>query len=252
MGLPAASTSDDDTVVTPPRGDRTRSTDRELEEKTIKFRFAPVTDGNPVPPHILHVHWMHAVQKAFGSQVQFFDNANRLVPVIDPLRTEETSQKMRFTLHGRTEAKRMQSRQPVVNGHRRTTKYIVHRVRTAYPINELKAAPEVMKMLKDHDFYVNEHRWSEEDWDVLQIGFMFGIDPTFYTIDQATAKIMDTIARNMPARTKVPKFKLVYSTPKVVSSRREIRTKAYAIETHRSTALEMAKLLKEVCKTPVP
>ena len=65
-------------------------------------------------------------------------------------------------------------------------------------------------MLKDHNFYVNEHRWSEDEWDIMQIGFMFGVDPTYYDIDHATAKITAEIAKNAPARTKVPKFKLVY------------------------------------------
>ena len=232
-GLPANGAPDDDTVVTPPRGDRARSNDHSLEEKTIKFRFAPMASGDAVPPHILHVHWMQAIQQAFGDQeVQFFDNANRRVPVIDPIRTEASRSKMMFTLYGRPQSKR---KVPPLPGDRRSTsKYIIHRVRTVYPISDLKANPRAMKMLKENDFYVNEHRWSEEDWDVLQIGFIFGIDPTF---------------KEGSARAKVPKFKLVYSTPKVTSGTRDTRMKAYAIETHRSSAVEMAKLLKKVYRT---
>jgi hypothetical protein len=245
-GVPGNGAPDDDTVATPPRGDRAKSNERSLVEKTIKFRFAPMATGDAVHPHTLHIHWMQAIQQAFGDQVQFFDNANRRVPVIDPIRTEASKSKLRFTLHGSTHSKRKTPPLPLAVGDRRSTKYILHRVRTAYSISDLKADPKVMTMLKEHNFYVNEHRWSEEDWDVLQIGFMFGIDPTFYDVDQATAKITADIAKSTSTSTKAPKFKLVYSTPKVTSGKKVTRTKAYAIETHRSSAVEMAKLLKEV------
>ena len=61
---------------------------------------------------------------------------------------------------------------------------------------------------------------------------MFGIDTTFYDVDQVTAKITAEIAKNIPVRTKIHKFKVVYSTPKVESGRRNIRTKTYAIDCH--------------------
>ena len=38
----------------------------------------------------------------------------------------------------------------------------------------------------------------------------------------------------------------MYSTPKVTTGKKETRTKAYSVETHRSSAVEMAKILKEV------
>lgn len=148
---------------------------------------------------------MQGVQQAFGPQVQFFDNANCLVQVvIDPIRTEATGQQMEFNLYGRPQqSKHRTNLPPLISGVRQSTKYIIHRVRTAYPISDLKADPRVLKMLKDHDFYVKEHRWSERDWDILQIGFMFGIDPTFYDIDQATAKIKLRLTRMLRPE---PKF----------------------------------------------
>jgi hypothetical protein len=46
------------------------------EEKTLKFRFPPPNQGNEgnVNRLVLHVHWMHEVQKSFGNGLQFFDN----------------------------------------------------------------------------------------------------------------------------------------------------------------------------------
>lgn len=210
-GIPTAMAPDDDTVATPTRGDKSRPNDQSLEEKTIKFRFpAPVSSGDPIPPHVLHVHWMQDIQQAFGPQVQFFDNANHKVPVIDPIRVEATGAKMNFKLHGRPISRGQTKEPPLVLGDRRATKYItIHRIKTSFSIADLKADPHAQKMLRDHDFYVNEHRWSEDEWDTLQIGFMFGIDPTYYGRDQATAKMTAEIVKLAPAHTKISKFKLL-------------------------------------------
>ena len=61
---------DDDTVVTPPKGEKSRTRGLVVEEKTLKFRFPPPkgNDGN-VNPLVLHIHWMHEVKTAFGYRV---------------------------------------------------------------------------------------------------------------------------------------------------------------------------------------
>jgi hypothetical protein len=77
-------------------------------------------------------------------------------------------------------------------------------------------------------FYVNDHNWSETDWDTTQLGFFYGLDPQFYDFDHATYKIQEFLQKNAP-RVKVPKFRLVYCSPKVRTTRgnnRTIRTKA--------------------------
>ena len=102
--------------------------------------------------------------------------------------------------------------------------------------------------MKDHDFYVDEHRWSETDWETTQLGFLYGVDPQFYDIDQATTKFTDTL-RQALQRTKIPKFRLVYCSPKIKSAKgRVVRTKAYAIETMRGDREELNKLLKVAYK----
>jgi hypothetical protein len=52
--------------------------------------------------------------------------------------------------------------------------------------------------MTDHNFYVNEHRWSESDWETTQLGFHYGIDPQFYDIDQATNEITKTLKKIGP------------------------------------------------------
>jgi hypothetical protein len=57
-------------------------------------------------------------------------------------------------------------------------------------MSEMKATESVFKLMKDRDFYVNEHRWSETDWETRQLGFIYGINPQFHDVDQATNIVM--------------------------------------------------------------
>lgn len=104
--------------------------------------------------------------------------------------------------------------------------------------------------MQKYDFYVNEHCWCETDWQTTQLGFFYDIDPQYYNIDQATCKIQEVLKRNAPRMT-VPKFRLVYCSPKVRTSQgsnRSIRTKAYAIETLRKDRDDMIRILKQAYK----
>lgn len=102
--------------------------------------------------------------------------------------------------------------------------------------------------MKEHNFYVNEHRWSEADWETTQLGFLYGLDPQFYDIDQATTKFINTVCQVLP-RAKIPKFRLVYCSPEIKTAKgRMVRTKAYAIETMRADRDELNKLLKAAYK----
>ncbi|KAI2491612.1 hypothetical protein MHU86_22956 [Fragilaria crotonensis] len=242
-------TADDDTVITPTRGEKTRSNNGLKIEKTIKFRFVPPRDKDGVHPAILHAHWMHEVTKAFGEDVKFFDNRNRIVGKVDPLRTNPEEHTLQFQLHFDRHTTQHRSRDRKENSdHLHVTSYIVHRIQTSVSLGELKEAANVIKLMKDHDFYVNEHRWSETDWETTQLGFLYGIDPQFHDIDQATIKVTKTIQQSFP-RTKVPKFKLVYCSPKMRKGNgRIVRTKAYAIETMRADREELTKHLKTAYK----
>jgi hypothetical protein len=74
-GLPSTSPTteeDNNTVVTPTRGERAKTNYDSRVEKTIKFRFVPTNDNNDsVHPAILHAHWMYEVKKSFGEEGNF-------------------------------------------------------------------------------------------------------------------------------------------------------------------------------------
>jgi hypothetical protein len=192
---------------------------------------------------------MHEVTMAFGGdQVQFLDNRNRQVTKIEPLRTDPEEHIKQFHLHFDLHTDSSKSKSSNKQDYRSVTSYFVHRIRSSASLSELKANAKVFKLMKDHDFYVNEHRWSETDWETTQLGFLYGVDPQFYDIDQATTKFTDTL-RQALQRTKIPKFRLVYCSPKIKSAKGQVvRTKAYAIETMRVDREELNKLLKVAYK----
>ena len=240
--------SDDDTVTTPPRGGIINSRERMCVEKTLKFRFVPLESFDGVHPAVLHVHWMNEVQSIFGNEIQFFDNRNRQVTKFEPLRTDPNTHIQQFQLLFDKRSQNCLEKGTVKNktlDPRRATSYMVYRIRTSIPLREIKTTVSVMKLMKEHNFFVNEHRWSETDWETTQLGFVYGIDPQFHDIDQATNKVMKTIQQNAP-RMKIPKFRLDLCSPKTTTTK--VRTKAYAIETLRETRDAMTKVLKTAYK----
>ena len=246
---------DDDTVATPTRGVKKVNSDSQVQEKTLRFRFPVMNGGNCVPPPVLHYHFIAAAQEAFGDKIQFLDNKNRKVGKVDLVRFDINVQNNDFTWYCSTPNQRMNRDQSESNdpNDRRSVKYVSHRIRTTCTMADLKANPRIKSLLTDHNFFVNFHRWDETEWDVVQLGFFFGLDPTFLSVDQATAKItadlQATIAAKPSPRPKLPKFKLVFGSPKITVKNKTVRTKAYAIESQRSTNQELIALLKETYKT---
>ena len=249
---------DDDTVVTPPRGAKQSTSAEKHQEKTLRFRFPVMTGGNNiVAPPVLHYHFIAAVQDAFGDTIQFLDNNNRVVNQIDVVRFDIKAQKNSFKWYSGSSNKQTggmaQTPDAVNPNDRRTTKYVSHRIRTSLSMADIKSNERVKKLLLDHNFYVNFHRWDETEWDIVQLGFFFGLDPTFLNVDQATstitADLQAAIAAKTTPRPKMPKFKLVFGSPKITIKNKAVRTKAYAIESQRSTSGELIKLLKEAYKT---
>ena len=249
---------DDDTVATPPRGTPQSTPAEKHQEKTLRFRFPVMTGGNSiVAPPLLHYHFIATVQDVFGDTIQFIDNNNRVVNKIDVVSFDIKAQKNSFKWYSGSSNKHtggmVQTPVAVNPNDRRTTKYVSHRIRTSLSMADIKSNERVKKLLIDHNFYVNFHRWDETEWDIVQLGFFFGLDPTFLNVDQATSKItadlQAAIAAKPTPRPKMPKFKLVFGSPKITIKNKAVRTKAYAIESQRSTSGELIKLLKDAYKT---
>ena len=126
---------------------------------------------------------------------------------------------------------------------RSPSSFIVHRVCSSVPLKEIKSLPKIYELLKNHKCYLNEHRWTEDVLDTVQLGFFQGTNPQFYSADNATTMISNEIKKSFP-KAKIPKFQVTFCSPQTKLKNIQLRTNAYAIETEKSTSMEMLKMLE--------
>ena len=80
---------------------------------------------------------------------------------------------------------------------------------------------------------------------------MLGIDLQFYTPLQAHQRIssaLDKALQKSSTPNRIPKFVVAFCSPQVGIGSTSVKTKAYAIETEKSKAVAMQRVLKEACK----
>jgi hypothetical protein len=88
---------DNDTVVTPTCRAKTSTSNDQFEDKTLRFGFPVMDDGNHAIPPVLHYHLIAVIQEGFGNQIKFLDNENRRVDKIDVIRFDINAQTNSFT-----------------------------------------------------------------------------------------------------------------------------------------------------------
>ena len=237
---------DDDTDITPTGIRRVPPKDTLLIEKTIKFRIPSNAQRDNVPPERLHLHWIQAMQEAYGKSIQIYNNKGSIMPKVDTLRWDIGQHHQHFTTH----RQKYHSRQLINDGagDKHPTAFIIHRIRTTVNLSDIRSNPKVRELILGNSATISEHRWPEDIWNTTQLGFVLGIDPQFYNQTQAHERLTQALIRKLPQHTKIPKFKMAFCTPQSVQQNVKVRTKAYAVEIEKQHSAEMMKLLKEACK----
>jgi hypothetical protein len=181
------------------------------------------------------------VQDEFGKDVQILNNQGRSLPKVDILRWTEKQHDQHFKVYYANNND--DPRNAKARSHS-TTAFIIHRIRSSKTLYDIKT-PKVLEHLRENNCYVSMHRWSEDVWNTTQLlGFMIGYDPNFYSTDQAMMKIVNDLTKLLPCGAKIPKFQLASASPTTQIGNQTARTKAYAIETERDSAITMLKVLK--------
>jgi hypothetical protein len=242
----SGSIEDDASDMTPIGTRNVNRNHHSVVEKTVKFRFSPKDRADdPIHPSVLHIQWINAVQEALGSDIELFDNKGKTLPKIDPLRWTKEKHSKIYNLHSQSTKESFKSKQ--LTG-RETTVFIVHRIRTAWSLTDIKQIPSISKLLRDHKVFLTDHRWQETVWNTTQLGFFVGLDPAFFDSDQAMAKVTHDMTESLEGRQKIPSFRMAFVTPSSKSGDRNVKTKAYAIETEKSTSEELLRLIKKAYK----
>lgn len=199
-------------------------------------------------PSKIHLHWIQAVQEYCGADIQIMNNNGQTMPIVDTMRWTIGQHSKQFQIHHSNSRSRVgdnvQGEHQKYIASPKGSALIIHRIRTSVTLSEIKNIPKVYRLLRDNNCFLTEHRWTEDIWDTTQLGFVMGLDPQFYDVASATEKLRQEIQSKLPARTKIPKFQLAFTTPQIKHRGKTIKTKAYAIETSKMDSMELLKTLK--------
>jgi hypothetical protein len=235
---------DDMSDVTLPHGKNDGANDPVMTSKVLKFSFVySGTTHHQVAPSTIHTHWIQAVQENLGNDIVIFNNQNTPVEKVSTLKwTDPTIHTKQFKLYQQTLGK---------DDRRRTTYYILHRVLTNEPISNIKAIPAVRRIMKDYQFFITDHQWTETQWNTTRIGFVTNYDPSFYNRTQAQIKFNKYLHSKHQSKKnkKIPLFRMVFTSPQVKHSTHTVSTKAYAVEVLQEDAIQMTTVLRELLIT---
>ena len=133
------------------------------------------------------------------------------------------------------------------SGTPKTAITIVHRILTRVPFSQIKRHPEAFQLFTEHNCFLREHMWDEQEWDVQQIGFVTGYNPKFYTPERVTRSFRARICKAKP-KAKVPKFQMVLTTHKITHQGRTSSTQAFTVEVASNTIPQLLSIIKDVTK----
>jgi len=222
--------SDDMTDTTPKRGERTIEIDLDMKEIMVKFEFSPRDEKGARTIAMSHAAILFEINKAFDDDVIIFDNKNRKIKSFDVKEwTAPMYHQKRFVTQ--------------LSKTRRPKYSIIHRIHTSQSLSTIRNYSTVFRLLKTYNCYMKKSEWEEGIHDTIQAGYLIGINPEHYTPEVAARKVLEKM--DAKDKKKMPRFKLVYSSPRIVVDGNEIRTKAYAIEFERAKAGDAMRVLKD-------
>jgi hypothetical protein len=232
---------DDSSEVTVPHGKNPNENHLTMMSKVLKFSF--VYDDSikhRVAPDIIHIHWMQIVQESLGDDIIIINNHNKNVETVNTIKwSDPKAHQKQFKLHQKTVGR---------DDKRNTTYYILHRIQTNESVGKIKDLTCVKSLMKEYNFFITDHQWSETEWETTRIGFVTNMDPSFYNCTQAHQKFNEMISVRSALKStrelKIPQFRMVFSSPKVRHASHTVSTKAYAIEVMQDTAAPMLDVLQ--------
>jgi hypothetical protein len=229
---------DDMSEVTAPQSRPARANDQTMVSKVLKFSFVYSNQSkHKVAPSVIHTHWIQAVQESLGSDIVIVNKQNENVEAVSTLKwSHATIHQKQFKLYQQSRGR---------DDKRSTTYFIVHRILTNESISKIKAIPSVKRLLKEYQCFLTDYQWTESQWETTRIGFITNYDPSFYNRTQAAAKF-NAFLHSLPGKTKIPKFRLVFTSPQVRHPTHTVSTKAYAIEVLQEDSSSMLQVLKSL------
>ena len=212
----------------------------EVKEYTLRFRFQPknLKANNLVARQ--HYDLIKLMKENFH-EMEIYDNKGNALNFVKQMKTfqEHASRFKLMYLKGNPKKKR------------KATFVCIHRVRSAFSVNEIRNDSTIYTFLNNNNIKINNHEWDETITRVANLGFFVNIDPGNYRRDQFENDFRNNIKRKSNVVNKqIPKYKCRYSSPFLYfdNSDRKISTKAYNLEVPQEKAKEMIKLIHTTFK----
>uniref|UniRef100_A0A7S2YIT3 Uncharacterized protein n=1 Tax=Entomoneis paludosa TaxID=265537 RepID=A0A7S2YIT3_9STRA len=208
---------------------------KDTKEYTLKFSFNNEQDQSTSGiVASKHVAVLHAIITAFPTTV-LFDNYGH--KVVDPSSiTKKAAYNRRFNLHNYA-----------INSRKRrgNMSYVVHRLHSSVTIPTICHNSVVSKLLKRHHVRISQHLWTEDDTEIVNLGFHIGADPCNQLKDQFEDQVRHQISESTGITlAKLPRFQCGYITPFFNSKSGRVKTRSYDIQCRKSNAAELIPLLR--------
>ena len=164
---------DDSSEVTVPHGKNPNENLLTIMMSKVR-KFSFVYDDSVkhrVAPSIIHTHWMQIVQESLGDGIIIIiiNNHNKNVENVCTIKWSDPKvHQKQFRLHQKTVGR---------DDKQNTTYYILHRIQTNESVGKIKALTRVKSLMKEYNFFITDHQWSETEWETTRIGFVTNIHP---------------------------------------------------------------------------
>ncbi len=231
-------TDDDASETTIPTGktsNKAKTFIFEMIEISIRFEITLKND-NDRGVHLRHAATLRSMEQAFKEEeFEIIDNHNRRVTLQNyPTWTKLEHYKKHFKIHTLPGKKGRQDKY-----------YVIHRVRTTLALATIRNDRKVFSTLQENDVYLRRHFFKEDEWDLVNLGFILEFDPSKYLRDDARKMVLE-LAKNEECLTQAgERFQLVAGTPFTYLSGNKYTTKAYTIQCLRNDSRAVDEMLKK-------
>jgi hypothetical protein len=176
-----------------------------------------------------HMLVLKALGTAFDStELEIYDNKNRKLSL-------EACKAMENIQHYESHFKLHQG-----NGRH----YVIFRVSSTIRFQGIKRESDVLRNLKKTGCYMKRHHWSQDQWDIVTLGFLTEMDPGRHQPDEVRAQILELAKAKECETTPGSRFKLVPQRFKVRHNGTHCNADAFGVQCMRIDAQSVDTLMK--------
>jgi hypothetical protein len=228
---------DDDTVATPPKGQKTKKHEQEFTKKVVYLTSDMKTNNDKANFRFHHVELLQTLQTEFPA-IRLYDNKEN---EINDLAWTKWSDPLSYMTHFKIYQKSTRLQDKTV----RSTKAIVcHRIESSESMTTIRNNQNVAAVLRKHNLYIRQHNWEPNEWDTVPMGILVGVNPYTYSPTDTMIKL-NTFMKRAQVKSTI-KYQVYRNKTQIkVNNDNRVFTQAYVIEVKREDTLQARKELQQ-------